>query len=931
MQPTPFANPLFKTSSSDSPQGQPVSSPFAVPGQAPATLLTVGDVLPQLPPEIARAGSVAPDQPIHVAPHTIEAALSSGQAALPMFEIYRVCPAIFQTPVSPQDPRLVPLPPSKIPALIAAASSGSSNHARAPISGSPTVPNSPFGQTMGLTGASIPFAPAAPSAPLGAPSSSPDQPTSAFGAMRMPAPEADGRAPTALPPKRPAGTPPPSLAPGLEGLGTADGLSNPFSMPSVPAAGMRNPDQQPAAPPSNPNPFASVPEAGPAQPPPSSSTSLFGTPPAVQPVVFGAMQPVSEPPAEPMHPAPFSIPFSPFSSSPPSASPLPPAITPAAMTDPAPPATFAQPTPPLAPAGNSPFQAGANQPAPKSIFGVTASPPSEGPAEAPSSPSGPVAQHPLSGAPTEFGKATSASPFPAMDRPASAPAEAPSSRLSLSAVLKGYGQGDLGIDPNMIPSWITTQVQPGQFRRSETDGSWQVELGALVDGVTDVGFRNLLAAARRQFVVAVTEEASAPGSQTPSQPAASNPSHTMAPGTAHTPHSMVIEPMKAAGAPPPADLKPGGTDASLQHARAIVQPAPGAQFGFPSAPPEASTQPTAPSPAPTAPTAQPIVPQSAAAESRPLAASGFDPFAAPTGLWHAPASQTDSDQGGLSSEQLFGAPPKPGVSNPISESTLGQEKTPMFQATRAETPTSSPTLPHASEPAPLPPLSALPEIQMPPAANQAPPVPLAAGPVEPLVEATQPRRKESPLLARLAESTLPNIATPEPVTSISPAPVDAPALTAPAPVRQVAPEAPRLNFSSPIGSDDQLLLRALLGVDESLTPHRVVELTAALPGISACALVLEGKVLTGGRATKTAQDFQQQAGSLAGGIRSLAPLIGIADAETFTLNAQDRLITFCFPDGATMGVLHEDLQQPAAGLRDKVTLIARELAKMVKA
>jgi hypothetical protein len=75
-----------------------------------------------------------------------------------------------------------------------------------------------------------------------------------------------------------------------------------------------------------------------------------------------------------------------------------------------------------------------------------------------------------------------------------------------------------------------------------------------------------------------------------------------------------------------------------------------------------------------------------------------------------------------------------------------------------------------------------------------------------------------------------------------------------------------------------------------------------------------------------AAEFQRQAPDIARQLRGLAPLIGIEGAETFTLNAGGRLLTFCFP-APSSAVLHDD--EPSNGLRDKITLIARELARML--
>ncbi len=126
---------------------------------------------------------------------------------------------------------------------------------------------------------------------------------------------------------------------------------------------------------------------------------------------------------------------------------------------------------------------------------------------------------------------------------------------------------------------------------------------------------------------------------------------------------------------------------------------------------------------------------------------------------------------------------------------------------------------------------------------------------------------------------------------------------------------------------DQLLLRALLGTEENLTAQRVVELLATLPGLSACVCLHGPHVLSHADSSKTdAGEFQRQAPDIARQLRGLAPLIGIDGAETFTLNAGGRLLTFCFPGTTTVGVLHHE--EPSVGLRDKVTLIARELARM---
>jgi hypothetical protein len=124
-QPSPFSTggALFKTATGEPLHANPVqASPFSAPATTQSnTPLTVADVLPQLPPELVRTNGLSPDQPVAISSQVLDAALRSGHAALPIFEIYRVCPALFQAPISPQDPRMVPLPASKLPRLIASA------------------------------------------------------------------------------------------------------------------------------------------------------------------------------------------------------------------------------------------------------------------------------------------------------------------------------------------------------------------------------------------------------------------------------------------------------------------------------------------------------------------------------------------------------------------------------------------------------------------------------------------------------------------------------------------------------------------------------------------------------------------------------------------------------------------------------------------
>ena len=86
--------------------------------------------------------------------------------------------------------------------------------------------------------------------------------------------------------------------------------------------------------------------------------------------------------------------------------------------------------------------------------------------------------------------------------------------------------------------------------------------------------------------------------------------------------------------------------------------------------------------------------------------------------------------------------------------------------------------------------------------------------------------------------------------------------------------------------------------------------------------------LSHGGEDKAAQDFKSHAAETARSMRSLASLIGFDGAETLSITSGDRLITFSFADALAFGVLHAD-REPASGLRDKITLIARELTALI--
>ena len=841
---SPFGGSLFKAREGDGISAAPVqarptnSSPFAPADAAQTACLTVGDVLPLLPTELARANSLPPEQPIAIAPQLIEAALNSGHAAIPIFEIYRVCPAIFMMPVSPQDSRQVPLPPAKLPALVAA----SRNNTHAPAPTAQSVPPA-------LPAAQSPFGAAAAPAPFADFTASARSHSAAPAAPEPAAPPPASAAPPPFGAPAVAQPPPANLfAAASPFAATAAAQPTPFTFQAAqpqaaaqaPAAAFASP-AQPAA-------FGELakpaPEAGASG---SPFTSLFGqTPPAAQPA------------ATPAAPSPFAMPSAPAQQVEPAA----PAASPFAATP------FVQPAPP-------PFALTEPDPAPQPQ--APASSPflqAQAPAPAPSPPAA------------------------AQPSPSSSGASNGTLKLSLATLVKAYPGNELGFDPAIVPSWIMTSVPLASIQGQIASGSVQVELGQLIDATTDVGFRSVLSSARRNLMIQL------PANELGQSPPEATQSSSPPAFTAQPPQMQAPQPMPASQPTNPFAAAKAAQAAQAAAPAGPIQPKPNANFDF-------SLLAAAPPPA-TAPAQEAASP----APVQPKPMTSFDPFAAAT----APASSPQPGGAeGFSSEQLFGEPASP----------------------RVATPPPMPAMPEMQAKAPIEPstpvFTALPGIPPPPAAAAAPPfqaavAPQAAAPRAALVP--PPMASPFGLPAASAPQAQPfSFSPPAPLPEAPPAFV-APALP-PAPAVPAAPaSAPAITSSilgiTPVavGDPEQVMLRALLGVNENLTVGRVVDLISRIPGVAACSCVNGTSAVSHGGSSQTAQDFQRQAGDLARNIQALAPLIGITGAETFSINTSDRLMTFSFHPPIALGVLHQD-DDLASGLRDKITLVGRELARMI--
>ena len=925
--PSPFAPgaSLFRTMGGEAIQSQPVnggSSPFSV-SAAPTTAapLTVGDLLPQIPPELARAGGLDPSQPVAVAPDIIERALREGRAQIPLFELYRVCPALFQAPVSPQDPRGVPLPAAKLPALIAATVQGESGQA----AGEVQAPHSP------MTPPTLSDQRVAP--PMQSPS------------------VASGGTTSSLPPRRSG--PPPSLNPdGVRPGGPAFPISpfsaespekrstleegsastqssapsSPFSVaapseasssPSLSAPGFGSPT------PPAPTPFSASPET--AQSSPFSTAAASPAPKAVPELdglptmasLFGGRSP-SPTPSQPSPAAPQSSPFqsvavapssepgrsestmaSPFSAFSPPSSPSQSATSP---SQPSPAAPQSSPFQSVAAAPSS--EPGRSEPAmasPFSAFDPPSPPPQSAPASPPfqgisaqeapseaqvaspfsSAPETAQVQHPVGTSPFQapFGQPQQGeSPFSTQASLVPKPAQSEglpqqeTLRMGLSSILEGYSVEELGFDPMMVPSWITVELDQSLLAQRRTPAGTLVSVGELVERVTDSGFRNVLSAARRDFQVKlpVDQDAEAPSEDTPSVASAVGGDDAKA----GVPNGFLPQ---GQGLAPPQNFQPQTTGVEGGSAMPTMP-------AFPAAP--GFTPPVSPS--------QPTV--------SPEPARSFRVEPKPHG-----GGRADGALGNPPNSSFFGAPSGP----------LPQQAKPF-----------DPFAPPESGLSEKPPFLAggkIPADQPPPGARKIDGGAPSSGAVLHSAPTANDGFSSADLLGQGAaflnpsddESSDDNTMGGGRQSWSDQAPRASAAALGGSSIGRAAPAD---------GRSDQLLLRALLGSNEAeLNAESVVDLTARLDGVVACVCVRgEEVVAVSSRPGDAAGlDFKRQASAMAKHVKSLVPLINIDGAETFTLSVQSRTLTFCFPGTIMVGVLHGE--NVAMGLRDKLTLISREL------
>ncbi|WP_050030745.1 hypothetical protein [Verrucomicrobium sp. BvORR034] len=949
------------------------SSPFSPATSVPSTGLTVEDILPSLPPDVVKPGGVSPGQPLQIPNELLERALRSGQAALPLFEIYRVCPALFRTPIAPQDARFVSLPPHKLGGLAALM------HKQLPPQAPAPTPHA--GQPLFMGG--NPFQQAA-EPPAGGASGE----TTLFHPSPFHVEGVNGPAQPPLVPPQTAQPMPPSTVQTPFNAFSQFGAPAPAEAPASPQdAGERSGAPLPNAVAGN--PFAPSPAVT-----SSSSTSPF------PPMPGGAGQPF----------APFGQPApatSPFGTSNPEPMPPVPAFfgTPPDQPEQAPPATISPPVSPLFTFSHSAptSPAAAPQPAPTSAspFGnfLPGNPPVAQDAFL-----SPPASAPQSQAQPQF---PPAAPNPFFQPPSStsdsagvAPALTPSPASAPGPTMNPFAS--FGLPPEPVPA---PPVQPMAAESAPPNGMapWQAfsptpsPAPPSAPEVPSAPFGNAFSPSPSAFPEAPPAPVSAnPFDRIKALSSLPDPSANAMPAAPQglfgpAPAPVPANPQPTAPVPPtPPPVFPGVPSPLAEATPAsIPSPAPAKEkaiFSLATVLSRCSEQEIGVKPeqipswitvgfpittlvdqlasgrvtvklaeimrglepefrsiiTPSRPdivVELPIndvfhaLPSTATPAGLPLAQTSPESMPVIPAEASAPPITKSADV--LGSEALAAMAafkPASAADSPESQAALPS----LFNSVKPEEKETTSQLP-SGVPWPFEAAPSLPETDAPAAASQAlffgNPIATEDPPAVPPSYHQQP--KAEPVLA--PEPPAPLF---QATSSLLGLPVDPPASS-----RSIRSEAisfgpgvkaeftanPPAHLRASRDRNKQLLLRVLLSTEDDLELEDVIRLTGALPGVSAAVCLQEGTIMGyASNGTSEAENFIRQATQIYGHLQPLIQLTGIMDTETLSMKSDQLMASFSLQGELVLGVLHDPGKNEPT-LRERITLIARELKAVVGA
>lgn len=958
------------------------ASPFSPAISVPSTGLTVEDILPSLPPDVVKPGGVSPGQPLQIPNELLERALRSGQAALPLFEIYRVCPALFRTPIAPQDARFVALPhhklgglaalmhkqqPPQAPAPTPAASQSlflggnPFQQAAEPPAGAPSAETtlfhpSPF-HVDGVGGAVPP-----PQAAQPMPPSTVQTPFNAFSQFGSPAP-AEAAAATPQDVGERSNAPLPTPGPG-----------NPFApSPAVTSSSSTNPFPpmpggagQPFAPFGQPAPAASPSPFGPSNPEPMPPVpAFFGTPPAQSEQAPPSAPATISPPVSPLftfsHSAPASpaaapqpapVPAGPFGNFLPENPPASPGSAFLPPTSSAPQTQLPAQSPPAAPnpffqppsstsgsAGVAPAPAPAPGPAlnPFASFGLPTAPPEPSPVPAPAVP--PVAAE--AAPPSGVAPWQAFSPVPA---PAPSPAPPSAPEVPPAPVGNAFIPG-----PSTFPEAPPAPAATNPFDRIKA-----------LSSLPDPSANAMPAAPPGLFGPApLSAPVQGPAPAPPAPPAAIPQSAApILPTPPATPFSGVPGPLAE---PAPAPAKEKATFGLATVLSKCTEQEIGVKpeqipswitVGFPitmlvdqlasgkvtvkladimrGLEPEFRSIIT-----PSRPDIVVELPINDVFHALPATITPANLPPAPAAPAEAPAPPITKSADVLGSEALAAMAafkPASAADSPESQAALPS----LFHTVRPEEITANlpsgvpwpfeaaPTLPSLPVPeAPAAPQSLF--FGNPTAAEDPPAVPPAFH-QQPKTEPVLAPEPPAPLFQ--ATSSLLGLPVDPPTTNRA---IRSEAITFGPGVKAEFGTTPHAHLRASKDRNKQLLLRVLLSTEDDLELEDVIRLTGALPGVSAAVCLQDGTIMGhASNGTSEAENFIRQATQIYGHLQPLIQLTGIMDTETLSMKSDQLMASFSLQGDLVLGVLHDPGKNEPT-LRERITLIARELKSVVGA
>ena len=149
-------------------------------------------------------------------------------------------------------------------------------------------------------------------------------------------------------------------------------------------------------------------------------------------------------------------------------------------------------------------------------------------------------------------------------------------------------------------------------------------------------------------------------------------------------------------------------------------------------------------------------------------------------------------------------------------------------------------------------------------------------------------------------------------------------VTAPAPVPSSDSQDLQFGYQE---RAELMALRHLLECPPGVTPEQLIEKVAALPGLKAALLINVHGQQNGGDPASTPASFFDSAVQSWQSLKMLAESMGLPPEGCFTLRAEQMVRTFFLDGSICMAVLHA---QPefAPGIRDKLILVTREVARL---